>query len=110
MPEIIAHDQAENEPAGSDCTLQRPADFRFANTRVVAHRNFSHAVSGQGALEDHLNRPAIGGFFECERSQDIGAASTKRAEIADFQSIQKPDQASRETIPKRLMPRQILPT
>ena len=84
VPEIIAHDQAENEPGGADRALQRAADLRFSDTRVVAHRNFNHAESSEGAFEDHLNRPAIGGFFEGERAQYIGAGSAKRAEISDF--------------------------
>src|SRR5437868_11464081 len=106
MPEIIAHYQAENEPSGADRALQRTADLRFSDTRVVAHRDFNHAESSQGAFEDHLNRPAIGGLFEGEREQYVCAASAKRAEITDFQSIEKPDQARGETIPKHLMPRQ----
>src|ERR1700722_8512157 len=65
-PEIITHDQAENEPTSSHRALQRAADLRFSDTRVVTHRDFNHAVSGQGAFQDHLNRPAIGGFFERE--------------------------------------------
>src|SRR5690349_15171216 len=92
-PEIIPHDQAKNEPTGTDRPLQRTADFRFSDTRVVAHRNFNHAVSGQDAFEDHLNRPAIGGLFECERTQYISPPSAKRAEVADFQFKQNPDQA-----------------
>ncbi len=82
-PEIIAHYQAENEPTGADRALQRAADLRFSDTRVVAHRNFNHAVSSQSAFEDHLNRPAIGRLFEGERAQHICAASAKRAEITD---------------------------
>src|ERR1700687_567897 len=65
-PEIIAHDQAVNEPSSPDRALQRTADLRLSDTRVVAHRDFNNAVSAQGAFEDHLNRPAIGGLFECE--------------------------------------------
>src|SRR5207253_5054937 len=106
MPEIIAHDQAENEPSGADRALQRTADLRFSDTRVVAHRNLNHAESSEGAFEDHLNRPAIGGLFEGERAQHICAGSAKRTEIGDFYSIEKPDQAGGETIPKHLMPRQ----
>src|SRR6266566_1539786 len=106
MPEIIAHDQAENEPSGADRALQRTADLRFSDTRVVAHRNLNHAESSEGAFEDHLNRQAIGGLFEGERAQHICAGSAKRTEIGDFYSIEKPDQAGGETIPKHLMPRQ----
>src|SRR5207245_6400955 len=106
MPEIIAHYQAENEPSGADRALQRTADLRFSDTRVVAHRDFNHAESSQGAFEDHLNRPAIGGLFEGERAQYLGAPSAKGAEIADFYSIEKPDEAGGETITKHLMPRQ----
>src|SRR5712692_7877827 len=68
MPKIIAHYQTENEPSGADRALQRTADLRFSDTRVVAHRDFNHAESGQGAFEDHLYRPAIGGLFERERA------------------------------------------
>ena len=68
MPEIIAHYQAENEPSGADRALQRTADLRFSDTRVVADRDFNHAESSEGAFEDHLNRPAIGGLFEGERA------------------------------------------
>src|SRR6266404_3877647 len=67
-PERMAHYQAENEPSGAECALQRTADLRFSDTRVVANRDFNHAESRQGAFEDHLNRPAIGGLFECERA------------------------------------------
>src|SRR6266571_3907157 len=66
--EIIAHYQAEDEPSGADRALQRTADLRFSDTRVVAHRDFNHAESSEGAFEDHLNRPAIGGLFEGERA------------------------------------------
>ena len=66
VPEIIAHYQAENEPGGADRALQRSADLRLSDTRVVTHRDFNNAESGQGAFQDHLNRPAIGGLFECE--------------------------------------------
>src|SRR5882724_3405244 len=106
MPEIIAHYQAENEPSGADRALQRTADLRFSDTRVVAHRNFNHAESSQGAFEDHLNCPAIGGFFEVESAYYVGAPSAKGAEISDFYSVQQPDQAGGETITKHLMPRQ----
>ena len=68
MAEIIAHDQAENEPTGADRALQRTADLRFSDTWVVAHGYFNHAESSQSAFEDHLNRPAIGGLFEGERA------------------------------------------
>src|SRR2546429_9216708 len=68
VPEIIAHYQAENEPSGADRALQRTADLRFSDTRVVAHRDFNHAACSEGAFEDHLNRPAIGGLFERERA------------------------------------------
>src|SRR6266496_2553628 len=103
---IIAHDQADNEPSGADRALHGSADLRSSDTRIVAHRHFHYPESGEGAFEDHLNRPAIGGLFECERAQYIGAASAKRAEVADFQSIQNPDQAGGETIAKSLMPGQ----
>ena len=65
-PEIIAHDQAENEPGGADRALQRTADLRFTDTRVVADRDFNHAISSQRAFQDHLNRPAVGRLFESE--------------------------------------------
>jgi hypothetical protein len=48
--EIIAHDQAENEPTRAERALQRTADLRFSDTRIVAHRNFNYAESGQGAF------------------------------------------------------------
>jgi hypothetical protein len=83
VPEIIAHYQAENEPTGPDRALQRTADLRFSDTRVVAYRNFNNAESSQGAFEDHLNRPTIGGFFERERTEYICAASAKWAEITN---------------------------
>src|SRR5882724_6844454 len=67
VSEIIAHYQAENEPGGAERALQRTADLRLSDTRVVAHRDFNHSESGQGAFEDHLHRPAIGGRFEGER-------------------------------------------
>src|SRR6185437_5171034 len=73
-------------------------------TRVVAHRDLNHAEPSQGAFEYHLNRPAISRFFQRESAQYIRATGPKRTEITDFQSIQKPDQASGETIPKYLMP------
>src|SRR3954463_1537153 len=62
-PEIIAHNQAENAPTSTERTLQRAADFRFSDTRVVAHRDFDDAKSSQSAFEDHLNCPAIGGLL-----------------------------------------------
>ena len=37
-PEIIAHDQTENEPGGADRASQRAADLRFSDTWVVTHR------------------------------------------------------------------------
>src|SRR5262249_45835558 len=67
-PEIIAQYQAENEPRGAERALQRAADLRCSDTRMVAHRDLDHAKSGQAAFEDHLNRPAVSGFFECERA------------------------------------------
>src|SRR6266496_1094530 len=83
-PEIIAHDQAENEPACAERTFQRAADLRFSDARVIAYRDFNHAESSEGAFEDHFNRPAIGGLFEGERAQYICAGSAKRAEIINF--------------------------
>jgi hypothetical protein len=50
VPEIIAHYQAENEPSGAERTLQRTADLRFSDARVVADRDFNHAESGEGAF------------------------------------------------------------
>src|SRR5579864_897519 len=105
-PEIIAHDQAENAPGGSDSALQCAADLRFSDARVVAHRDFNHAESSQGAFDDHLRRPAVGGLFQGERAQYICAAGAKRAEISELHAIQEPDEAGGETISKRLMPRQ----
>ena len=84
MPEIIAHYQAENEPGGAERALQRAADLRFSDTRVVAHRDFNHAESTESSFEDHLNRPAVGGLFEGERAEYICAACAKRAEITDL--------------------------
>src|SRR4029077_615861 len=68
VPEIIAYYQAENEPTGADRSLQRTADLRFPNTRIVAHGDFNHAESGQRAFQDHLHCPAVRGFFERERA------------------------------------------
>ena len=68
MLEIIAQNQAENEPSRADRAFQRTANLRFSDTRVVAHRDFNYAESGKGAFEDHLNRPAIRGLFEDERA------------------------------------------
>src|SRR5579859_2463098 len=65
--EIITHDKAENEPSGAYRALQRTADLRFSDTRVIAHRDFNHAEARQGAFQDHLNGPAICGLFEGER-------------------------------------------
>src|SRR5205814_3841107 len=84
VTEIIPRYQAENEPGGADRTLQRAADLRFSDTRMVAYRDFNHAEARECAFENHLDRPAIGGLFEGERAQYIGTASAKRAEIADF--------------------------
>src|SRR5438094_8172816 len=108
MPEIIAHYQAENEPTGADRALQRTADLRFSDTRVVAHRDFNHAEASERAFQDHLNRPAVSVFFECERAQYICAGSAKRTEVGDLQSVQNSDQAGCETITNPLMPRQRL--
>ena len=66
----------------ADRALQRTADLRFSNTRVVAHRDFNHAESSQHAFKDHLNRPAIGGLFEGERAQYVCTGGAKRAEIS----------------------------
>ena len=104
-PEVIAHNQAENEPSGTHRALQGTAYLGFSDTRVVAYGNFDDAKSGQCAFEDHLNCPAIGGLLQSERAQYIGAGSAKGAEIADVYFVEKPDQASGETIPKHLMPR-----
>src|ERR1700733_7856527 len=106
MAKIISRDQAEDEPRGADRALERAADLRFSDTRIIAHRDFNHGESSQGAFEDTLNRPAIGGLFEGERAQHIGAASAKRTEITDFQSIERPDQSGGETIAEHLMPGQ----
>jgi hypothetical protein len=43
--------------------------------------------------------------FERERAE-IRVARAKRADIGDVESVEKPDQAGGETIPKCLMPRQ----
>src|SRR5262245_11179217 len=64
VPEVIAHYQAKNEPGRADRALECTADLRFPDARVVAHRHFDHAESPQGAFENHLDRPAIGGLFE----------------------------------------------
>jgi hypothetical protein len=49
-PKIVTHDQAENEPARAHRALQRTADLRFSDARVVAYRHFNHAVSRDGAF------------------------------------------------------------
>src|SRR5262249_15547542 len=67
-PKIIPHDQAEDEPTRAERTLQRTADLRFPDTRIIARRDFNDAESRQGTFEDHLNCPAIGGLFESERA------------------------------------------
>src|SRR5256885_12797294 len=64
MPEIIADYQADNGPTGAAGALQRTADLRFSNTRVVAHRDLNHTESSQSAFKNHLNRPAISGLFQ----------------------------------------------
>src|SRR5579862_4411788 len=68
MPKIISHDQAENEPTGSDRALQDATDLRLSDTRIVADWDFNHAVSSQRAFQDHFHRPAIRRFFERERA------------------------------------------
>src|SRR5262249_17865825 len=67
-PKIIPHDQAEDEPTRAERTLQRTADLRFPDTRIIAHWDFNDAESRQHTFEDHLNCPAIGGLFESERA------------------------------------------
>src|SRR6185437_14451793 len=104
--EIVACYQAQNEPAGAECALQRSADLRFSDARVVAHRDFNYRISAESAFEDHFNRPAISGLFKGERTEHIGAGGAKRAQITDFQSIYKINQPSSEAIAKHLVPRQ----
>src|SRR6516225_9629428 len=65
-PKMIAQYKAENKPGGADRALQRPADLRFSDTRVVADRHFNYAESRQGAFQDQLNGPAVAGLFEAE--------------------------------------------
>src|SRR5581483_969737 len=83
VPEIIAHYQAEDEPPGTDRPLQRTADLRLSDTRVIAHWDFNHAEASQSTFQDHFNRPAVGILFENERTQYVRSGSTKRAEIGD---------------------------
>src|SRR5207248_10588463 len=100
------HDYAQDEPSSPNRALQRTADLRFSDTRVVAHWDFNHAETSQRAFEDHLNRPPIGGFFQRERAKYVGAAGAKRPEIAEFYSIEKPDALGGETTTNPLSRRQ----
>src|SRR5207248_1526427 len=105
-PKIITHDQAENEPTRPQCALQCAADLRFSDARIIAHRNFNQAISGQRTFENHLNRPAISGFFEGKRAQYVCSGGAERAEVAYLETIKNPNQKSGEMIAKCLMPGQ----
>src|SRR5947209_20350200 len=86
---IVSCDQTENEPCGSKRAFHRAADFRFSNARVIADGHLDDPKSLQSAFQDHLNRPAIGGLFQCEFTQTIDARGAERAKAGDFDTIEK---------------------
>lgn len=85
--EIIAHDQTQNEPASSQRALHCPADLRFPDARVVADRDFCDAISGESALQDHFDGPAVGHLFKGERAYHFRANRSKGAEVGDPYAI-----------------------
>src|SRR5215472_2523817 len=101
---IIAHDPAENEPRCSHGALQRTADFRFPDARMIAHRNFNDAESGEDTFHDHFHRPSVGGLFERECAKRTCASGPKRPEVRDLQTVEKMDQARRHPISESGMP------
>src|SRR5579884_768442 len=105
MPEIIAHNPAEDEPSSTDRAFDRATDFRFANARVVADRNFHDAEAGECTFQDHLDCPTVGGFFKLESTKHIGTARSKRTEICNIHVIEKTNQRSRKMVAERLVPR-----
>src|SRR5215472_9247853 len=76
---IIAHDPAQNEPCRPRRALQRTADFRFSDTRIVTHRDFNDTVSSQGGFQDHLHCPTVCGFLQRESAKYMCAPGPKRA-------------------------------
>ena len=58
MPKIIAHYQGEDEPRRSDRALQRTADLRFPNSRIIAHRHLYDAESPRAYLLELFQPPS----------------------------------------------------
>src|SRR5207302_9540429 len=90
VPEIIAHDTAQNEPRSRDRALNRTADFRFADTRMIAHRNFNNPKSGDSAFQDYFHSPSVRGLFDGQSAKHIGARGAKRPQISDLHAIPMP--------------------
>src|SRR6516162_4821678 len=93
--EIIAYDQAENEPCRSNRASECPTDLRFADARIVAHRDLDNPESAKRGLQDHLNCPAVRVLFQRELLQDICTRGAKRPQIADSLTIEYPDHEGR---------------
>src|SRR5215831_7666610 len=90
---IIAHDAAQNEPRSSQRALDRTADFRFPDARMIAHGNLNDAESGQGALQIHLDRPSVGRLLERKSGKHIGTRGAEWPQITDLHTIQDSDQS-----------------
>src|SRR5215831_13871534 len=103
---VVAHNPAKDEPCRSHRALHRTADLRFPDARVIAHRDLDDATSRARALQEHLHRPPVGGLLEREGMQHVGAPGAKRAEVADLQTVEKPDQTGCEAVTECGMPGQ----
>jgi len=73
---------------------------------MIANRDFDHAETLDGSLENHFNGPPIRLLFERKRLEDTKAGGAEWAEVADIQTIEACDQSSSEAIAKRRVPRQ----
>src|SRR5215471_8233464 len=84
---IIAHDPAQDEPCCPRGALQRTADFRSSDTRIVTHRDFNDTEPSERGFQDHLHRPTVCGFFQRERAKHMCAPGAKRAKISDLHAV-----------------------
>src|ERR1700744_2376030 len=100
LAKIVAQNPSENEPGRAKRAANRPADLRFSNARVVAHRNLYNPEPLQRAFQNNFHRPSVSRLFERKRTQNIRACRAERAEVRDPLLKQKRDQSRSKPVAK----------
>ena len=71
---------------------------------MITYRDLGDAETLDGSLDDQFHRPAVSGFFQINRAEDIGARSAERTEVADLYPVEVTDQACCQPVAEQRVP------